>query len=110
MGNMNAFGIWPIDAILDGGTTSENEPVVDMGGSPLQLHAMTSPENPSSTQVFLVWATPPRDPNNSTTWLDPTTPKAMFDPGLGLNTGNDCSLANIATSSPVLYLTCSFKC
>lgn len=112
MGNMAQTTVWPLDGIRsDTQTIAENMPTIAMGGHPLQLHAMSSSENPDYSVVYLLWATPPRDPNNSSTWLDPGTPQAMFDPAAPAATlSSTCAFAGSASNSAVVYATCFFDC
>lgn len=111
IGNMqDGTKVFPLDGKHDGESFAQDTPVVLMGGSPLQLHTTLSSEDPNSFHVFLVWATPPRDPKDPTTWLDPATPLVTFDSGAKVPGGDGCEPYGTASDGAVIYFECYFDC
>ena len=111
IGNMqNGTTVFPLDKMKFGKTDQEEEPVILMGGHPLQLHTTLSSEDPNSSHTFLLWATPPRDPNNSTTWLDSGAPMVSYDSGAKVPGGDGCEPYGTALDGAVIYFECYFDC
>lgn len=92
MGNMDATTIYPIDAMVPGGT---NQSVIPVGGSPLTFYVMLG-ETPPNREVYLSWAVP-------------GTPNTSFDtsPGAG---GAGCNAAGTATNGAVTYFEWFIDC
>lgn len=93
MGNMPAATVFPDDGGADG---SNNQSIVQMGGSPLTLWAMQD-TNPKYSDVMLEWETPGK-------------PQMWFDPAPGAGPGTNCTSAGTATNGAVTYFTCNFHC
>lgn len=94
MGNMDPMTVWPIDEMSQGGN---NQSIISMGESPLQLYAMRSEEDPQYHEVFLSWATQ-------------GTPNAMFDLAPSVMKGSNCTYAGNALNGAVVYFQCFFDC
>ncbi|CAD6571692.1 MAG: hypothetical protein ASARMPRED_004752 [Alectoria sarmentosa] len=106
MGNMDPTTVRPLDG-TSSNANAQTQPSIAMGGSPLQLWAMLSSENPAYSVANLRWVVPPHDP--SAPLSDTTIPQAMFDPTPGLGGGNNCAPAGTAPNG-VVYFACTFAC
>ena len=107
MGNMPVTSVWRLDDMGLDQTTAEDTPAVLMGGSQLQLWAMSA-ENPSYSVVYLRWATPPY--TISLPMNDTAIPQVMFDLSPNINAGDNCVSAGDATNGAVVYFICFFPC
>ncbi len=107
MGNMPVTSVWRLDDMGLDQTTAEDTPAVLMGGSHLQLWAMSA-EDPSYSVIHLRWATPPY--NISLPVVDSAVPQVMFDLSPTINAGDNCVFAGRATNGEVVYLICFFSC